>query len=101
MNSNNEELEFDVFGFKVTFKPSSENNNFSATEIIEKVIHEGEAIKSKSPGLENNQLAILIALKTMAEKMSLEKEFGENINQLRAEATDALNYIKEISHTSL
>ncbi len=101
MNSNNEELEFDVFGFKVTFKPSSENNNFSATEIVEKVIREGESLKSSSPSLANGQVAILIALKAMAEKMSLEKQFGENIDQLRVEATDALNFIKEISHTSL
>ena len=71
MNSNNEELEFDVFGFKVTFKPSSENSNFSATDIIEKVIHDGESIRSKSPGLGNGQLAILLALQATAEKLSL------------------------------
>jgi len=101
MNSNNDEIEFDVFGFQITFKPSSENNNFSAAEIIEKVIREGEAIKSKSPGLDNGQLAILIALKSTADKMALENKFSDNIDQLRTEATDALNYIKEISQTSL
>jgi len=97
MNSNNEELEFDVFGFKVSFRPSGENNNFSATEIVAKVIQEGEAIKCKSPGLQSGQIAILLALKSMAEKMSLERQFSENIGQLRSEAKDALNYIKEIS----
>ena len=101
MNSKREELEFDVLGFSVKFKPTNEDNRFSANEIIEKVLKEAEAIKLKNPSLDNGQLAILIALKSTAEKMALEKRFTDNIGQLRAEATDALNYIKEISQTSL
>ena len=55
---------------------------------------------NQSPGLSQSQVAVLLALKFAGEKLALEKEYRENINQLRATAADALQFIEDVSPTT-
>ena len=45
-------------------------------------------------------MAVLLALKFAGEKLALEKEYRENITQLRMTAVDALQYIEDVSPTT-
>ena len=97
---NNDNLEFSVLGFNVKFKADSKNGSVSAGDVVEYVHREACKIKEKSPNLSEGQIAILLSLKLASEKLTLEQEYRENISTLQQTATDALQYIEEVSPAS-
>ena len=97
MNSKQENLDFDVLGFKVKFRPDQFANVGTAAEIVEYVRAEAAKIKDRVPQLDQGQVAILTALQIASEKVSMETECKDAINQLQVTAGDALKFIEEVS----
>ncbi len=94
--------EFEILGLKLRFKPEPLNEDrastVSAQEVVEHFQSEIIAIQKKSPRqLDSTQIAILVALKSVSERLELKKDFTENLGQLEKSATDALDYLSEIS----
>lgn len=100
MESLREPAEFDVFGFKVRFKPSGEYSFVSAQDVVDVVNREAYDLKSRMAGLNQSQIAILVALKIASEKIALEHEFKESLDKLSRDAKDALKYIDEAGASS-
>lgn len=98
MNNEREIQEvFEVLGFKIKLKEDEKLDGISPTDIVDFVQTEASKIFRQSPQLAPHQVAVLLALKFAGEKLALEKEYRENIHQLRNTAVDALQYIEEVS----
>ena len=96
MTKSNEELEFEVLGYKVKFTPDP-SNQVDPSKIVKSIATEAEGIFKKNPSLGNGQVAILVALKLASEKLSLEREYQTHIQELQSNAIQALNLIEEVS----
>ena len=104
LNTMNNEREiqevFEVLGYKIKLKQDEKLDGISPTDIVGFVQSEAAKIFRQSPQLAPHQVAVLLALKFAGEKLAMEKEYRENINQLRTTAVDALQYIEEVSPTT-
>ena len=100
MNIKNRELEFDVLGFKVRFRPEGDEDQFTAGDIINLVNTEAKRILDKNPKLTPSQAAILVALNLAKEKLNTDIEFRNNIDTLHSTASDALQFIEELTPPS-
>ncbi|MBY0415817.1 MAG: hypothetical protein K2Q18_16720 [Bdellovibrionales bacterium] len=101
MNNERETQEvFEVLGYKLRLKKDESLEGISPTDIVGFVQSEASKIFKQSPQLAPHQVAVLLALKFAGEKLAMEKEYRENIMQLRSTAVDALQYIEEVSPTT-
>lgn len=101
MNNERENQEvFEVLGYKIKLKKDESLEGISPTDIVGFVQTEASKIFNQSPQLAPGQVAVLLALKFAGEKLALEREYRENIAQLRMTAVDALQYIEEVSPTT-
>lgn len=101
MNNVREDVSvFEVLGQKLKLKKDEKLVGIEPSDIVGYVQSETLKLISSSPGLSQNQIAVLLALKFAGEKLALEKEYRENINLLRTTAVDALQYIEEVSPTT-
>ena len=50
-----------------------------------------------APSLDKGKVAILVALQMAAQKLSLEEEYRDNVEQMQAFAKNALNLIEEVT----
>lgn len=101
MNNEREIQEvFEVLGYRIKLKKDEKLDGVSPTDIVGFVQSEAQVIFKQSPQLAPHQVAVLLALKFAGEKLALEKEYRENITQLRLTAVDALQYIEEVSPTT-
>lgn len=102
MNSLNEDLiSFDVLGYHVRLKSDSNVHGISPQEVVEVVRVEANKILDKAPQLNSGQVAILVALQLANDLLSSKKEFKNNLDQLQDTARTALQYIEEVSPSSL
>ena len=101
MNSLREDKEFNVLGYNIRLKEADEGQLITPEEIVELVMREADMIREKSPNLNQGQIAVLVALKVASEKMSLDKEYRDNITRLQSTASDALQFIEEVSPTTV
>jgi|GEM_PF-1880631 len=97
--------EFEVLGYKLRFRPDDQETsepsaNISAEEVVAFVNKRAELIKSRFTNLEVSQVATLLALELAREKLSLEKEFKTNLQNLELRARRALELIDEVSPPS-
>ena len=95
-----DEAVFEVLGQKLKLKRDEKLEGIGPSDIVGFVQTEALKIMNQSPGLSQSQVAVLLALKFAGEKLALEKEYRENINQLRATAADALQFIEDVSPTT-
>lgn len=95
-----DEAVFEVLGQKLKLKKDERLEGFGPSDIVGYVQTEASKIINQSPQLSQSQIAVLLALKFAGEKLALEKEYRENIHQLQKTATDALQYIEEVSPTT-
>ncbi|ATH09220.1 cell division protein ZapA [Halobacteriovorax marinus] len=101
MESIREEKEFNVLGYKIKFTPDESEASISADEVVSYVQQITEEIRQKSPQLDIAQVATLAALKVANEKLSIEKDFENNISRLHTTACDALQFIEEVSPSTI
>ncbi|MFZ8932685.1 MAG: cell division protein ZapA [Bacteriovoracaceae bacterium] len=97
MDQLRESQEFEVLGFNVRFKAGDDDNSNRARDIVEFVSKEAVKIKEAYPGLDNGQVAVLLALKMANDNMKLSMEYQSSISELQKSALDALQTIEEIS----
>jgi hypothetical protein len=91
---------FEVLGYRLKLKKDEQLNGVSPSDIVGFVQSEAQKIFNESPQLHPQQVAVLLSLKFAGEKLALEKEYRENIDQLRTTAADALQYIEDVSPTT-
>jgi cell division protein ZapA (FtsZ GTPase activity inhibitor) len=97
MENNRNELEYDILGLKVKYRPQGEDDAVGPADVVERLMFEVSNIREKKPHLTQAEVATLLALKLQHEKMVLESEYRDNIEKLQLTATDALQYIDEVS----
>jgi hypothetical protein len=97
-NSENKDIEFDVLGFKIKFRHEEDGeSNIAVSDVIACVSNEAKNLRDQHSNLKSGEIAILVALKMAEQKLSLEKEYQENIDKLQVTAKDALGYIEQVS----
>jgi cell division protein ZapA (FtsZ GTPase activity inhibitor) len=84
-----QEQEYNVLGCKVKYRPL-QNDSQNAKAVIDLVLREVEALKSKRPMLRDTDVAVLVALKLATEKIELEDEYKSNILKLEESLEMAL-----------
>ena len=96
----NEILEFEVLGLKLKLR-RDEANKVDPQSVVELVREKSNEIIDKMPSLKREEIAILLCLELAKEKLELEEEYKENVNHLHTVAGDALQFIEEVSPTTL
>lgn len=87
-----QEVEFNVLGCKVKYRPE-QSDSHNAKAVIDLVMSEVQAIKSKRPMLKDTDVAVLVALKMATEKLQLEDEYKTNILKLEESLESALQIV--------
>ena len=100
MDMHKEVKEFSVLGHNIRLKNSGEEGSVSPQEIVDIVMNEAEEIRKCAPGLADSQIAVLVALKLAEEKLSIERDFKNNIASLQMTAKNALKLVEEVSPTA-
>ena len=90
-------MEYDVLGCRVKVDTSQDDGDANPDEVVEAFRQEAQKIQNARPNLDTGQVAILVALKFVSEKMTLEGEYRESVEQLEAKATDALHFLEKVS----
>ena len=75
MKTNEGKIEFDVLGYTVTFRPSTEEGQVAPEQILDYVRKEANIIKRNSPSLDSGQIAVLLALKLAKENFDLKNSW--------------------------
>jgi cell division protein ZapA len=101
MDSLREMKEFDVLGYKIKIKPDEQDNDVAAASVVDYITQEADQLLTAQPQLDKGQAAILVALKIAGEKLKLEREFCDNVEKMRSTASDALQFIEEVSPTTI
>ena len=94
--------EFEILGLKLKFKPEPSQeeipNAVTAGEVVEYIQSEIIEVQKRSKKqLDATQIAILVALKTASEKLEMERGFSNKLKGLEKTATDALEYLNEVT----
>ncbi|OUR93671.1 hypothetical protein A9Q84_19595 [Halobacteriovorax marinus] len=96
-----EEKEFNVLGYSIKLTAQEDETQVSAEETVGYVQQIAEEIRLKSPQLEAGQVAVLAALKIANERLTIERDFEQNISKLHSTACDALQFIEEVSPSTI
>lgn len=91
------EMEFELLGQKIRFRPDESDVQFNAFDVVSLVKKKVDSIKEQNEALGDEQLSLLVALELAKEVISLNKEYRNNINELELVASKALEHIEEIS----
>jgi cell division protein ZapA (FtsZ GTPase activity inhibitor) len=86
--------EFELMGHRFRFKAES-SNDIEVNEVIDLVNKEVEKVQTLSPNVAPEKLAVLVALRIAADRLSVEKEFRGKIKEIQSFAVDALTLIEE------
>lgn len=87
-----QEVEFNVLGCKVKYKPEQDDNH-NAKAVIDRVMDEIQKLKIARPGLRDTDVAVLVALQMANEKVQLEDEYKRNIFKLEESLEAALQLV--------
>lgn len=90
---------FEVLGQRIKLKKDEALLGVGPSDIVGFVQSEAFKIMSQAPHLNQSQVAVLLALKLAGDRLALEKEYRENIQQLRSSAAEALQIIEEVAPT--
>jgi cell division protein ZapA (FtsZ GTPase activity inhibitor) len=93
------ESQFDVLGCQIKFRAeasSGQGHQFAPAEIVEYVLNEAAALRSKNTSLDDKQIATLLALQFAREKLVLEKELQDGLSSLHKSASHALQLVEEV-----
>lgn len=85
-------MEYTILGQQIKLTNAQEEHEqaLAAMEIVKKM---AKSIKEKNFHLKNDEIAVLVALKLADEKLQLEKEFADNLDQIHFNARDILQDI--------
>tara|TARA_R110002072_G_scaffold534_1_gene3461 strand:+ start:90370 stop:90672 length:303 start_codon:yes stop_codon:yes gene_type:complete len=100
MDIKQEILEFEVLGLKLKLR-RDDASKVDPQSVVELVRERSNEIIDKMPSLKREEIAILLCLELAKEKLELEEEYRDNVNHLHTVAGDALQFIEEVSPTTL
>ncbi len=90
----NETREYEILGHKVRLNASTSGGP-CGQEVVEAVNAEVNKLREMRPDLDSTQVFLLVSLTLASEKLSLEKEYKQNVDKLHITAKDALNILDE------
>jgi len=93
MTQLSQEVEFNVLGCKVKFKPEQDDSQI-ALAVIDRVAAEVQQLKNARPMLRDTDVAVLVALKMATEARQIEEEYKKNILQLEGTLEKALKALE-------
>lgn len=93
-------ISYDILGYKVKLS-SQDDSLVTAEEVVNMVKGHTDLITSECPGLDRGEVALLAALSIAKEKLSISKEYKENISDLQQTASTALDLIEDVSPTTV
>ena len=96
----NKNEDYEILGYKVRFKPEVGDHidPQGCVDLVNKLVKE---INQNAPELDKAQTAILVALRLASEKIDLEVDFKESIQQLHSAANDAFRIIEKVAPTPI
>lgn len=97
MDSWMEIKEFNILGHNIKLKENLDENGISPDEVVNFVRNEAIKTKQMAPNLKDSQVAVLLALKYAQEKLQLEREYKDSILEFEKLASEAFQYIEEVS----
>jgi cell division protein ZapA (FtsZ GTPase activity inhibitor) len=89
MTLSSQEVEFNVLGCKVKYRPEQSDSHI-ALAVINLVDAEIKQLKMNRPMLRDTDVAVLVALKMASEKVQLEEEYKLNITGLEKSLEEVL-----------
>jgi cell division protein ZapA len=98
-NVREDQVVFEVLGCSLKLKEDEKLEGVTPNDIVSYVQNEAARLLQQTPGLNQGQVAVLIAMKLAGEKLALEHEYRDNIRLLHRTAKDAFQYIENISPT--
>ena len=99
MDMHVEVKEYNILGHNIRLKESDEVGSVTPDEVVDFVTSETQKLKASLPNLGDAQAAVLVALKIAQDKLTLERDFRDNIAALQKSAKDALRIVEEVVPT--
>lgn len=96
METNGTTENYEVLGLRVRLN-KEKTGGIDPQKVINYLNSEAAKIKNKSPQLDNEQVAVLLALSVAADKMEQEETFQKDLDKLQTAAAGALHLIEEVS----
>ncbi len=97
MSSKESNQDFEVLGTKISVRPTETKNGASAEDVVAYISERANNIKDSNPSLGKSETAILLALELAHQKLSLEKEYKEQISKFESAAKDAYQFIDQLT----
>lgn len=97
MNTSLKDLEFDVLGLNVRFKPEDENKKVPPKEVVDYVLSECAGLKGRLPQLDTAQLSILAMLQIGQKYLELLNEYKEELERIQSSTKDILSTVEQIN----
>lgn len=95
-----EPLVFEVLGHRLRLTKDNVVSGVTPVEVVEYVQSEIDKMKITAPALSHSQVSVLLMLKLAGEKIALEKDFRTSIDEFKRTASEALQFIEEVSPTT-
>jgi cell division protein ZapA (FtsZ GTPase activity inhibitor) len=92
MTQMSQEVEFNVLGCKVKYRPEQDDSHI-ALAVIDLINAEVQQLKASRPNLRDTDVAVLVALKMATEKKQIEEEYRQNILKLEESLEQAIQTI--------
>lgn len=89
---------YEVLGQTVRLKKDEMLDGVLPSDVVGLVQTEIGHLLKKTPGLNESQTAVLVALKLASDKLLLEKEYRENVHFFKTSALSALSYFDQTPH---
>lgn len=93
MTEKSQEVEYNVLGCKVKYRPEH-NDDHIALAVLEMVNDEVKQLKENRPSLRDTDVAVLVALKVATEKLRIEDEYKKTILKLEESLEQALQSVE-------
>lgn len=96
MENNEDKCEFELFGVKVAFRDSEEDQVVTPDQIVSEVKKRAEEIKSLSPHIKSDKLSVLVALKLAEDYLGAKSTYKSTLDRVHKSAVDALDFVDQI-----
>ncbi len=101
MEINKEDREFEILGHKIKLSSDTENDSVTPQEVVDKVQEHVQVLMSKFPAYGQKEIGVMLVLELAKETLELRSEYDSSISSIESSARDALQFIEEVSPTTI
>ena len=96
MENNELKSEFELFGVKVAFRNSGDDEDISPSDIVAEVMKRADEIKKLAPNMRSDKLSVLVSLKLAEDFLKSRSTYHSTLERVHKSAIDALDYVDQI-----